>query len=80
MRKRTEPTMDQLWVMMATLIAFIEANYDDPWAYFHEFDNGDQAALFRKLEAFRRDPANFAAILAASPDAAKSIGRGVVKQ
>jgi len=81
-RKRTEPTMDQLWVMMATLIAFIEANYDDPWDYYREFEAGAkrQNDLFRKIEAFRRDPANFAAILAASPDAAKAMGRGVVKQ
>jgi hypothetical protein len=77
-----KPTMDQLWVMMATLIAFIEANYDDPWDYYREFEAGGkrQKRLFRKLEAFRLDPANTAAIVAASPAAAVSLGRGETKQ
>ena len=82
MKKRREPTMDQLWVMMATLIAFIEASYDDPWDYYREFEAGEKRkkALIRELEAFRLDPANAAAIVAASPAAAVSLGRGAIKQ
>ena len=66
--KKREPTMDELWVMMATLIAFIEASATL------------KKALFRRLEAFRLDPANTAAIVAAAPAAAQSLGRGATKQ
>ena len=80
--KKREPTMDELWVMMATLIAFIEANYDDPWDYYREFEASAtlKKALFRRLEAFRLDPANTAPIVAAAPIAAQSLGRGATKQ
>ena len=77
-----EPTMDQLWVWVATLIAFVEANYDNPWDYYREFEASEKRrkALFRRLEAFRLDPANAAAIVAAAPAAAQSLGRGATKQ
>jgi hypothetical protein len=82
MKKKPELTNDQLWVMMATLIAFIEANYDDPWDYYREYEGGRtrQKALFRRIEAFRLDPDNEAAIVAAAPAAAQSLGRGATKQ
>jgi hypothetical protein len=80
--RKCELTSDLLWVMMATLIAFIEANYDDPWDYYREYEASAKRrrALIKRVEAFRLDPENEAAIVAAAPAAAQSIGRGATKQ
>ena len=79
---KCEFTSDVLWVMMATLIAFIEANYDDPWDYYREYEASARRrkALIKRVEAFRLDPENLAAIVAAAPAAAQSLGRGATKQ
>ena len=79
---KLELTSDVLWVMMATLIAFIEAKYDDPWDYYREYyaSAKRRKALVKRVEAFRLDPENEAAIIAAAPAAAQSIGRGATRQ
>ena len=76
---RTEPTMGELWVMMATVLAFQKAHDLDPADYFRAFLRNEKA-LFRRIEAFRRDPANRTAIFAEHRQAAELIGRGVTKQ
>ena len=78
-KARTEPTMGELWVMMATILAFQKANQIDPIDYFREFARNEKR-LFRKIEAFRQDPANRDAIIAEHREAAKQIGRGETKQ
>ena len=78
-KKKVEPTMDELWVLAATILAFKKAHQLSDRAYLHEF-LGDQAALFRMLDAFRRDPANRDAILAECVEAAEAIGRGAPRQ
>jgi hypothetical protein len=78
-KKKAEATMDQLWVMTATVLAFQKANEMASVEYFREFAR-DKKGLFRKVEAFRRDPANREAIIAERRAAAEQIGRGATKQ
>lgn len=78
-KARTEATMGELWVMMATILAFQKANDLDPADYFREFLR-DEKRLFRRIEAFLRDDENRPAIFAEVEEAAKQIGRGVTKQ
>ena len=78
-KARAEPTMGELWVAMAMILAFQKAHEMEPIEYFREAAR-DWEGLVRKLEAFRRDPANEAAIFAEALTAAKQIGRGETKQ
>lgn len=79
-RKKTQPTptMGEVWVMMATTLAFQKAHNLSDEDYFSALK--DWKKMFRKLDAFRLDPANKAAIVAEHAEAAKLIGyRGVTK-
>ena len=78
-KKKGEPTMGDLWVMTATVLAFMKANDIAPVDYFREYAR-NQKRLFRKIEAFRLNPANRDAIVAEHRTAAEQIGRGVTKQ
>ena len=78
-KKRVEPTMDELWVLVATVLAFMKANGIAPVDYSREFAR-NQKGLFRKIEAFRRDPANQVAITREAAEAAEHIGRGETRQ
>ena len=78
-KKKREPTMAELWVMMATVLAFQKAHGMEPFEYFRDFARNEKR-LFRKIEAFRRDPANREAIIAEHREAAKQIGLRATKQ
>ena len=78
-KKKREPTMGELWVMMATVLAFQKAHGMGPFEYFSDFARNEKR-LFRKIEAFRRDPANREAIIAEHREAAKQIGLRATKQ
>jgi hypothetical protein len=73
------PTMGEVWVMMATLLAFQKAHGLSDEDYFSAAVK-DWKKMYRKVDAFRLDPANKAAIVAEHAEAAKMIGyRGVTK-
>ena len=71
--------MDELWVLVATVLAFMKANEIAPADYFREFAR-DKKTLFRKIEAFRLDPANRVAITREAAEAAEHIRRGETRQ
>jgi hypothetical protein len=76
---KRELTMDELWVMIATILAFQKANELDRADYFREFFR-DEKQLFRRIDAFQRDPANWDAIIAERSTAAAELGYGMTKQ
>jgi hypothetical protein len=79
-KKKAEPTMDELWVMAATILAFKKAHKLSDRACLRQFERGKKGTLFERVDAFRRDPANRAAILLECVEAAEAIGRGATKQ
>ena len=74
-----EPTMDELWVMVATILAFKKAHKLSERDYLRQFLKGKKGG-FKQVDAFRRDPANRAAILSECIEAAAAIGRGTTRQ
>jgi hypothetical protein len=78
-KKKDYPTMGDLWVMAATVLAFQKAHKLSTRVYLRQFDK-DRRKLFRKIEAFRRDPANRDAIIAEHRAAAEQIGLRATKQ
>jgi hypothetical protein len=78
-KKKREPTMNELWVMTAVALAFMKEHEIAPVDYFRQYF-ADQRRLFRKLDAFQRDPKNHDAIMAERVEAARVIGRGETKQ
>jgi hypothetical protein len=76
---KRELTMDELWVMTATIMAFQKVNEIDRADFCREFLR-DEKRLFRRIEAFGRDPANRDAIFAERSAAAAELGHGMTKQ